>query len=132
MVIKKEMNIEELQSGIIITNFAAAGDGGSLFFECETFQNSNFNLLFTQYTFLDNPDTEMLPGRIYLNQKIIDLKSKEEKIILFALNNFNISDKLLVINPKIKSELTETINKIKTFFNSELPVKIKKQVDKKT
>ncbi|TPN82790.1 hypothetical protein [Aquimarina algicola] len=123
------MKIEELQSGILITNFAAAADGGSLFFECETTQKAKFNLLFTQYVFLDNPDPEMIPGRIYLNQKIIDLKSKEEKMILLGLKNFNVSHELLDIDPNMKSELTDTINELSTFFNSELSIEIKKKVD---
>ncbi|CAM1374643.1 hypothetical protein [Tenacibaculum xiamenense] len=123
------MNIEELQSGILITNFAAAGDGGSLYFECETTKNSKFNLLFTQHTFLDNPDSEMLPGRIYLNQEIINLKSKEEKMILLGLHDFNVSNELVEINPDMKSELASTINELRNFYRSGLSIEIKKKID---
>jgi len=122
------MKIEELQSGILITNFAAASDGGSLYFECETTENSKFNLLFTQHAFLDNPDPEMLPGRIYLNQEIIDLKSKEEKMILLGLKDFNVSNELL----NMKSELANTINELRSFYSSGLSIEIKKKVDNKT
>lgn len=126
------MNIKELQYGILITNYAAAGDGGSLFFECETNQNHKFNLLFTQHAFLDNPDSEMLPGRIYLNQKIIDLKSEDEKMILLGLKNFNISNELLKIDPNMKSGITEMINELNNFFNSNLSIEIKKKIDHTT
>lgn len=125
------MNIKELQNGILITEIAAAGDGGSLYFECETKQNSQFNLLFTQYAFLDNPDPEMLPGRIYLNEKIIDLKSEDEKMILIGLKNFNISNVLLKIDSNMKTDLAETINKLRDFFDSDLSIEIKKKVDDK-
>ncbi len=123
------MKSEELQNGVLITNLAAAGDGGSLFLECESKQNSKFNLLFTQYTFLDNPNPEMLPGRIYLNQKLIGLKSEDEKMILLGIENFDITNDLLKIDPNLKSDLVEAIKKLRSFFDSNLSIEIKEKVD---
>ncbi|MGB0870716.1 MAG: hypothetical protein ACPGSD_14050 [Flavobacteriales bacterium] len=124
------MKIEEIESGILINNIVAAGDGGSIYFECETTLNNKFDLLFTQHVFLEHPNPEMLPGRIYLNQKIIELKSKEEKLILSGLKKNKISLELLETNPKINSSLTQTINNIQKFFESELPLEIKEKIDK--
>jgi len=123
------MKLQELERGILIINFAAAGDGGSLFFECETTLNSKFTLLFTQYVFLDDPETEMLPGRIYLNQKLIDLKSEEEKLILNGITRFSITNELKGSDSELDSVLSEAFDRLVNFFNSDTVIEIKKKVD---
>lgn len=51
-------------------------------------------MLFTQYTFLDNTDPKMLFGKIYLNDRLVDLNSKEEKLILKGIAKFTITNNL--------------------------------------
>jgi len=100
-----------------------------LFFECETTLNSKFTLLFTQYVFLDDPETEMLPGRIYLNQKLIDLKSEEEKLILNGITRFSITNELKGSDSELDSVLSEAFDRLVNFFNSDTVIEIKKKVD---
>ena len=85
--------------------------------------------MFTQHAFLDNPDPEMLPRTIYLNRKLVDLKSEDEKAILTGITKFTVSHELLETDPDLKSDLTETINELRDFFNSDLSIEIKKKVD---
>ncbi len=127
MLIKLKMKIYELQQGIVITNFLTAADGGSLLFNCLTKQHKEFDLLFTQYSILDYLKPEMLPGRIYFNEKIIDLKSKEEKIILKAIKKFTITQELKKMN--IESYLKDTFKHLCVFFESEAAIEFKKKVD---
>jgi len=123
------MELQELERGILITSFAAAGDGGSLFFECETALNHKYTLLFTQYVFLDILGYEMLPGRMYLNQKLIDLKSDEEKLILHGIAKFSIASELKSLNSELDSNLGEIFDRLLKFFNSDTAIETKKKAD---
>ncbi len=123
------MKIQELEQGIVITNFLAAADGGSLLFNCLTKQHKEFNLLFTQYSILDYLKPEMLPGRIYFNEKIIELKSKEEKIILKAIKKFTITQELKKMDIEIEQYLNDTFKHLCSFFESDKAIEIKKKID---
>jgi len=123
------MKIQELEQGFIITKFLAAADGGSLLFKCQTIQYQEFDLLFTQYAILDYIKPEMLPGRIYFNGQLIDLKSKEEKIILKALKKYTITKELREMDIEIEHNLIDTFKRLCTFFESDNAIEIKKKVD---
>ncbi len=124
------MKLKEFEKGILITSSAAAGDGGSLFFECQTKNGEKFQLMFTQHVFLDYLDKEMLPGRIYLNQKPVELKSEEERLILKGVSNFSITSELWDNDNKLDKTLTKTFKKITEFYNSDQAIKIKEKVDR--
>jgi hypothetical protein len=122
------MNLHKLEKGVLIIHFAAAA-GGSLFFECETVNSQKFTLLFTQHVMLDDPNPEMLPGRIYLNQNIVALKSEDEKIILKGITNFSISQELMKNDSKLDYSLIDTFDRLCHFYKSNASLEIKEKVD---
>jgi hypothetical protein len=125
------MEIRELQNEILITTYAAAGDGGSLYFECKTNENTKFDLLFTQYFFLEDFPPHMIPGRIYLNEKLIALKSEEEKTILNSIQNFQISEELDKMDSTLRDSLEVIFRQLTDFFYSGLSVDINEKIENK-
>lgn len=86
-------------------------------------------MLLTQYSILDNINPDMLPGRIYLNGQLIDLKSQEEKIILKALKKHTIAQELKEMDIEIEHYLKDTFKRLCTFFESDAAVEVKQKVD---
>lgn len=123
------MDVTELKHGFLITNMAAAADGGSIALGCETPSHKTFDLLFTQNFFIEDYDEHMIPGRIYLNQELIQLKSKEEEHILKSLQYFKVDSALLQYDAELEQHLAEKFDQYNTFFSSNEALEFKKKVD---
>lgn len=118
------MNLEDIESGVVINDWAAAGDGGSLSFICQTNKGIGFTLLFTQTFFLDFIDPEMLPGRIYLDGQLIPINGKEEKAIFDGLRHFKYE------GDESDNDLSNTFSELETFYTSNKVFEVKQLVDK--
>lgn len=123
------MDVIDIEKGFEITNMAAAGDGGSLGFMCESVHQVPFSLLFVQFEWLENASHDMLPGRIYLNESCVDLKSDLEKRILSGLSKCTVDESLKEYDKTIEEDLKHIISKQLDFYNSEASLIFKEKVE---
>jgi hypothetical protein len=123
------MDLQELECGLLIRNYTIARDGGSYFLDCETTSGQKFKLAFIQHIALGRPNPKLLPGRIYLNEKLIDLNSVEEKSILKSITNFNIANKLKHYDYELDKKFESFFHSITGFYNSDTAMAIKQKVD---
>ena len=123
------MDFEELECGLLIRNYTIARDGGSYFLDCETTSGQKFKLAFIQHIALGRPNPKLLPGRIYLNEKLIDLESEEERSILKSITNFSTSDELKQHDSELDKKFESFFHSITGFYNSDTAMAIKQKVD---
>lgn len=76
------------------SNFWVVPDGGSFTFGIETYSGQKFDILITQAVDLEDYLEDMIPGRIYINEKLIDLRSEEEASVLSILTHMLQNDEL--------------------------------------
>lgn len=76
------------------SNFWVVPDGGSFTFGLETHSGQEFDILITQAVDLEDYLEDMIPGRIYINEKLIGLKSEEEASVLSILSHMLENDAL--------------------------------------
>lgn len=84
------LNYNEIKS----SNFWVVPDGGSFTFGIETHSGQKFDILITQSVDLEDYLEDAIPGRIYINEKLIDLKSEEEASVLSILAHMLENDEL--------------------------------------
>ncbi|MEQ6124496.1 hypothetical protein AAON49_09865 [Pseudotenacibaculum sp. MALMAid0570] len=81
------MNQIDFASRIHITDNYVFMDGGSLSLTCKDKNGLKFNIDFIQRVFWEIYSWDKIPGRIYLNNVIVEQRSEEEKKILHSLEN---------------------------------------------
>ena len=84
------LNYHEIKS----SNFWVVPDGGSFMLGIETHSGQKFEILITQAVDLEDYLEDMIPGRIYINDRLIDLKSEEEASVLSILSHMLENDEL--------------------------------------
>jgi hypothetical protein len=77
----------DLTSKIIVTELMAWMDGGSVTLTCKNAKNEAFNIEFTQNVIWEVPKPSKIPGRIYLNEELIEQRSELENLIIKNLEN---------------------------------------------
>lgn len=86
----------DLFENISISNFAAWMDGGTLTFNCISKNGNNFEVTLSQYVILDIPkklnNSIKLPGRIYINDNLVEIRSTLEKNLITALKEVVLSN----------------------------------------
>ncbi len=97
---KSKIEIEELSSWM---------DGGSATLKCRNELNQEFEIEFVQNVFWDLYESRNIPGRIYLNKKLIDQRSELETKIINALQNSNLKSKDS-LEQKILEEKLDYVN----------------------
>jgi hypothetical protein len=79
----------DLFENLSITNFATWMDGGTLTFNCISKNGNNFEVTLSQFVNLDIPEKTneslILPGRIYINDNLVEIRSTLEKDLIVAL-----------------------------------------------
>lgn len=106
-ILKHNIKIQEIQVWM---------DGGSVTINCSNSKGQEYIIEFQQHMILKTSSEGKMPGRIYLNNKLVNERSDVEKQILFILNKAIIKreDKLIIdemIN-YVQSEEYEKNNKI--------------------
>lgn len=76
------------------SNFWVVPDGGSFTLGLETLSGQKYDILITQAVDLEDYLEDMIPGRIYINDKLIDLGSEEEASVLSILSQMLENDEL--------------------------------------
>jgi hypothetical protein len=101
-------------SNIIIHDLAAWMDGGSVTLKCENLIGQKFEIEFYQNMILDYFPGK-IPGRLYLNQNRIEVRSELEKSIIASLETAELEyDKSLPEYPFVVELLKEKIDYVKS------------------
>lgn len=113
----------DFTSKIIIREVQSYMDGGSAIFICKNDSNQEFQIEFVQNVFWEILESHnRLPGRIYLDDKLVDQRSELEGFIIKSLENSSfISTKIekTILKEKIKYVKSEQylidVKKVKTY-----------------
>ncbi len=118
------MNVEiDFASKIIIKDFQIWMDGGSVTLICANSMNQEFQIEFVQNVAWEILESyNRLPGRIYLNDKLVEQRSELENLIINNLENIDsLSEQLerKILAEKIEYVKSEQylsdINRVKTY-----------------
>ncbi len=93
----------DLKSKIKINELGAWMDGGSVTLYCIDKLNQEFQIHFQQNIIWEITKESEIPGRIYLNRKLIEQRSNEENMMLLGIEKANCS-KLNKLEKKIIEE----------------------------
>ena len=77
----------DLGSKIEIIELLVWMDGGSITLKCINFLSQEFEIEFVQNISWDWCESQNIPGRIYLNQKLVDQRSDLETDIIKAIGS---------------------------------------------
>ncbi|WP_408023466.1 hypothetical protein [Tenacibaculum sediminilitoris] len=92
MQIKKLSNLNiNWNSKINIIDFQTWMNGGSLTLLCEDENEEKFKIDFVQNVFFERDKNLKLPGRIYLNDTLIQQRSENEYDIIHNLENLDLN-----------------------------------------
>ncbi|BDD05270.1 hypothetical protein [Aureibacter tunicatorum] len=83
-----------IQGQIIIFDFGLTLDGGTISFYCQNNGKLFWIKLVQHVDFTEPFEDGWVPGALYLNEKMIDIDSLDEKKIIEGLKNCKISEKL--------------------------------------
>ena len=97
----------DFESKIEIEELIAWMDGGSITLKCRNKSNQEFEIEFVQNVSWDVYESQNIPGRIYLNQEVIDQRSNLETKIINGLKNATLT---------FKNSLEQTILKEKLAY----------------
>lgn len=86
-MIKLKEAKELLTSKVIITDMHCWMDGGTTDLICENISNKKFEIKFVQNVIWEVPVSYNIPGRIYLNEKLVKQRSKIEELIINCVEN---------------------------------------------
>lgn len=96
---KKKKQINGL---LTLKDISYALDGGSLLLEGVDSKGSVWAFELVQRMSLDEPDINNIPGRLYLNDTLVALRSQQEKDIIKKLKEAQIDEE--IIHPSHKSK----------------------------
>lgn len=99
----------DFESKIEIEELLAWMDGGSITLKCRNGLNQEFEIEFVQNVSWDLYESLNIPGRIYLNKKLIAQKSELETKIISALQTSNLKSKDS-LEQKILEEKLDYVN----------------------
>jgi len=113
---KSKIEIEELFTWM---------DGGSITLKCKNEKNQEFEIEFVQNLSWDFYESQKIPGRIYLNNMLIDQKTILEVQIIEGLKSVTLKHKNS-LDQKILSEKLEYVNSEKYLTDQSKIIKVKR------
>jgi hypothetical protein len=74
-----------LTSPLVIEEGAYASDGGSIYIRVRDSAGATHNITLWQHMFIEEPDPDRLPGRLYVDKTLVPVRSEGEGQLLAAL-----------------------------------------------
>jgi hypothetical protein len=75
----------DIPERLVIADAAYASDGGSLWLRVRGPAGASCAVVLWQHLFLDSPDPQRLPGRLYVDGALVPVRSDAERRLLIAL-----------------------------------------------
>jgi hypothetical protein len=69
----------------VVEDGAFATDGGSIYLHLSGLAGSTHKLVLWQHLFIDDPDPDRLPGRLYFDDALVPVRSEPESQLLLTL-----------------------------------------------
>jgi hypothetical protein len=90
---------------IVIENFGIWMDGGSIILQCRNEAREEFELYFMQGATFNYYQGMRVPGRVYLNDKLVEQRSSLEEEIVAGLSNATFESPDLQISQVLEERL---------------------------